>query len=252
MKKGVVSIFLIIFTLAFAINISSALDIPNYQDKYVNDFAGIFTGEQIGSLRTILSNIDQNTTAEEVVVTIKDCGGDYDGFAMQLVEKWKIGKADKDNGLLVLYCQTEKKLIVKTGYGIEGILPDSKVGRMLDEFYVPLRDTGKISEGIVLVSQEYAKVLTENRDEILSGQASGSSNNETDWITILFWLFIVYIIFSKILGRIYKGKKKKDLPWFFPIFIPVGSSNSSGGFGGGGFSGGGFGGGGFGGGGASR
>jgi uncharacterized protein len=249
MKKEIPAFLLL---LILVLPLISSLEVPNYSNKYVNDFGKRFSESEVLGLQTLLYNLDQNTTAEVSVVTINECGLDYNGYAMQIVDKWKIGKSDKDNGLLILYCLDVKKIVVKTGYGLEGILPDSKVGRLLDDYYVPLRDSGKTKEGIIAVTEQYAKVIEENKAEVISGQAGRSSSSDVDWLTMVFWFFIVYVIISKIIGAIYKNKKKKDLPWFFPIFIPIRSGNSSGGFSGGGFGGGGFGGGGFGGGGASR
>jgi uncharacterized membrane protein YgcG len=52
-----------------------AQDIPNYTDKHVNDFAGVFSVEQASELRAIFSQVDQNTTAEMTVLTVDTQGG---------------------------------------------------------------------------------------------------------------------------------------------------------------------------------
>ncbi|MBP7708577.1 TPM domain-containing protein [Candidatus Pacearchaeota archaeon] len=246
----------IFVSLVFFISLALAANIPNYQDKYVNDFASILTLQQTSELRTLFAYIDENTTAEVVFVSSSDCGGDYDGYAMQIAETWKIGKADKDNGLLILYCLTEKKITVKTGYGLEGILPDSKVGRFLDQYYVPQRDAGNISQGIVDFSYGVSDEILKNREEILSGQLP-----KIDYFYFIF-LFIILLVIGSIIYTFSKRDKKgfSDFLVFFfidflvrmiiysIIFRGGNRSGSGGGFSGGG----GFGGGGFGGGGASR
>jgi uncharacterized protein len=226
--------------------------IPNYKDKYVNDFAGVFSSGQVSELRGLLYYIDMNTTAEIVVVTDNECAskGGQSQYATEILSTWKVGKADKDNGLVVLYCKAENKIWASTGYGLEGILPDSKIGRMLDETYVPLRDAGNATEGILAFMESVAVVIEENRAEVLSGQANKANSAPDFWIYIIIF-FWIYFIISKIIGRVYK-KKGKNMPWFVPLFIPIRSGGSSGGFGAGGFGGGGFGGGMGGGGGAGR
>lgn len=183
-----------------------AAEFPSHYDDYVNDFAEMFNAEQTSSLRFLLNEVRTNTTAEVVVVTATDCTLDFDKYAVDLATNWGIGKADKDNGLLILYCQNVNKLVVKTGYGLEGILPDSKIGRMLDNFYVPLRDEGKLNEGIILFTEETAKVLQENREEIISGQAAGSKSNFGTWI---FFILAILIIIS-IISVIKKSKIKSE------------------------------------------
>ncbi len=249
MKK---SIFLFSILLTLVLISTVAADIPNYYDKYVDDFAKFLNADETNALRTMLYQTDQNTTAEVVVVIVNDTGSyALSEYAVKIFDEWKVGKADKDNGLVILYSVSDKKIWVSTGYGLEGILPDSKLGRMLDDYYVPLRDQGQTKEGIINFTEEVVKVLNANRDEIISGQAGGSSGG-ISVEDILFWAFFAYIILGGILGQIYKGKKKKNLPWFIPIFFPIRSSGPGTFSGGGGFGGGGFGGGGGGGGGAGR
>ena len=249
MKKG--AIFIIILTGIFLLSFCIAAELPRYEDPYVNDFAGVFSASEVYDLRVVLDYVKQNTTAEMVIVTDNECAshGGSSQYAFDLARAWGVGKSDKDNGLLVLYCKEENKIWVTVGYGLEGILPDSKIGRMLDENYVPFRDAGNVSEGIIQFTLATVDVLEENKEEIKSGLTSGSSGGLDIWV-ILFILFWIYIVVSAILSSIFKNRPRSSLPWFIPLFLP--SSRSSGGFGGGGFSGGGFGGGGFGGGGAGR
>ncbi len=47
-------------------------------------------------------------------------------YAINLAESWKIGGSDEDNGVLILLALTERKIDVEVGYGLEGVLPDSK------------------------------------------------------------------------------------------------------------------------------
>jgi uncharacterized protein len=250
------SLLLIFFSLVFV----SSATIPQYTDKYVNDFGKILSPTQVSDLRTLFYSIDINTTAEVVFVSDTECAskGGQSQYALDILNSWKVGKADKNNGMVILYCKQENKIFVSVGYGLEGILPDSKIGRYLDDYYVPLRNENKTVEGIISFSQQMALVLSENAQEIISGKASPDyQGSGMDAWTIIMIAFFVYVIISKIFGAIfrnkYKGKKRSSWPWFVPIFLPIGrSSGSSGGFGGGGFGGGGFGGGMGGGGGAGR
>ncbi|MDD5416735.1 MAG: TPM domain-containing protein, partial [Candidatus Aenigmarchaeota archaeon] len=137
MKKILLVLVLILSAAVFA-------QVPNYQDKYVNDFANIFIENETIELRYLFSNIDEQTTAEMTLLTVDTIAPmEMSQYAQEVFDKWKIGKADKDNGLLILYSKEENKIWVSVGYGLEGILPDSKIGRILDETYVPLRDQNR-------------------------------------------------------------------------------------------------------------
>src|SRR3989344_2379455 len=187
-KNFLVKQVLILFVILFFLANTSAQELPNFQDKYVNDFAHLFDGNETSQLRALLINVEQNTTAEVVVVTINTTSPLSPAqYRTELFNFWKIGKEDKDNGLLILYSLTENRIEVETGYGLEGILPDSKLGRMLDDYYVPSRDSGKVQEGIVSFTNEVSKVIKDNSEEVIAGKAGAQKS--------LFWIFLIPVIF---------------------------------------------------------
>jgi uncharacterized protein len=178
----------VFLVLALAVS-ASAQGFPQYQDDYVNDFAHVFTAGEVSHLRSVLASVRENTTAEVVLVTVETAEptglADY---ATELFTRWGIGKKGKDNGLLLIYAKNESKFRAVTGYGIEGILPDSKLGRMLDDYYVPYRDAGNVSYGIILFTEEVSKVIKGDNDATSGGTGSGSSGD--------FWLAMVFIIIA--------------------------------------------------------
>lgn len=192
-KKAGLVILSIILLFNSLILINS--EIPKATNKYVNDFANILTEPEKAYLQTLLFEVDQNTTAEVVIVTIESLQGeDISKYTVDLASEWKVGKADKDNGLVILYAKQENKIFAATGYGLEGILPDSKVGRLLDEYYVPLRDQNKSKEGIIEFTNNIVQVINENKEEVLSGNA-GSKNDNTIVFIILGLIIFIFIIF---------------------------------------------------------
>src|SRR3989344_86534 len=261
-------LFMLLIILTFNINAQS---FPDYYDKYVDDFAHIFNNDQVNELRNTLIEVDRNTTAEVVVVTINSTEPlTPSQYRTELFNKWKIGKADNDNGLLILYSLKENRIEIETGYGLEGILPDSKLGRMLDEDYVPYRDKNEVAQGIILFTKDVAKVIQDNKEEVLSPNKDYSYKTNVLFFLFPFAFLIIFIItiykiintggrkckkdrlHMKYIGLVAgyyvykcaKGHTEKMEKSFFNNHLG-GRYNS--GFGGGGFSGGGFSGGGFGG-----
>jgi uncharacterized protein len=257
MKKEFVLLgfaFILLFSL---VGVYSLEGFPSAKNKYVNDFASVLTTEQQGQLISLFGGVEADTTAQVVFVSLNSINGsDISQYATELGQSWGVGQSDVDNGIVILYVLDIKKIYVAIGYGVEGILPDSKVGRLLDENYVPLRDAGNLSLGIVSFSEQIAQVLEDNKEEIKSGKASGNSKSNVDWTYIIFiiiWILIIVMAMKRRYKDSRKNKNKSSFPWWILFFLPSRSSGSgsgfSGGFGGGG---GGFGGGGFGGGGAGR
>ena len=235
-------IFLLIFAVLL-ISFAFAQEFPSPQDKYVNDFANVLNLTQQEDLKYLFQIVENNTTAEMVFVSLDSINGaDMSQYSFDLGNAWGVGKKDKDNGLLILYVKDINKIWVATGYGLEGILPDSKIGRLLDETYVPLRDSGDVANGILAFSYVAANELVINGEEI----KSSNGNKELTFWEIILIIVVVLIVFFVIFSIIssFKHSNRKN-SWGENSYRTSSSS-------GGGFSGGGFGGGSFGGGGAGR
>ena len=185
-------IFLILVLVFLAINVSGQ-EFQRHYDLHLNDFDHIFNSEQSQYLEKLLAELEENTSAEVVIVTVSSTMPyTPQEYRTKLFDAWDIGKEDKDNGLLILYVTGENRIEVETGYGLEGMLPDSKVGRMLDDYYVPLRDEGNVNEGIIFFTEEVAIVIEENADEVMSGNAGGNTSRTKS--VILMIIFIIIII----------------------------------------------------------
>ncbi len=62
---------------------------------------------------------------------------------------WGIGKKGRDNGVLFLVSKGDRRTEIETGDGIEGILPDAKVGNILRKQVTPQFKQGKFEAGIL-------------------------------------------------------------------------------------------------------
>ena len=40
-------------------------------------------------------------------------------YATELAHKWGIGQKDEDNGILLLVSKEERRITIRTGYGVE-------------------------------------------------------------------------------------------------------------------------------------
>lgn len=259
MKRGefrfVLSGILLISVIVFSFVSVGALEFPGAENRYVNDFAGVLNDGQRAELIELFGSVDKETSAEIVFVSLESIdGAAISDYAIQLGQEWGVGKADKDNGFIILYVSDLGKIFAASGYGVEGILPDSKIGRLLDENYVPLRDSGDLGGGIVEFSKKVSGVMFDNAEEIMSGESSGKlSTGEIIWQLMPFLIWVLIFVFF-LIGNYKRARKKEkysDFPWWMLLFMPSGRGRGFGGGLSGGF-GGGFGGGGFGGGGAGR
>ena len=136
---------------------------------YVNDFAHVLTPEGSRIIEDLCAEVHNQAGADLVVVTVKtlDDGQSIEEFTAELEEKWKIGKKGEDRSALVVLSLDPRRLRVETGYGLEGILPDAKVGRILDPA-VPDARSGNYDQAMMTIVQGLADVIAVDRGVALT------------------------------------------------------------------------------------
>ena len=130
--------------------------------RYVSNPDGVLSAQAVSKLDEALKSIWDATSAEVVVVAIDETdSGDIDDFATKLFEKWGIGKKDNDNGLLILVSKNDRKVTIRTGYGMEGVLPDVVCGRIIRNDMLPRFRSGDYDGGVTAAVQAINTYLTD-------------------------------------------------------------------------------------------
>ena len=140
-KIAKIAVFLVVIGISiicfFSPVYAQDIDYPDYTG-YVNDFAGLMDSASISDLETLIDGVEKNTGAEIAVVTIDSLEGiTIEEYAVELFEYWGIGKADEDNGILVLVALLDREVRIEVGYGLEGVITDLEAGRIIDDIIVP-------------------------------------------------------------------------------------------------------------------
>ena len=82
-----------------------------------------------GEQQQLNAQLDAFETAsgiQLVVVTLPNLQGyEIEEFGYQLGRAWGIGQRGKNNGVLLIVAQAERKVRIEVGYGLEGALTDA-------------------------------------------------------------------------------------------------------------------------------
>lgn len=139
MKTKISVLLLLLF-----IGISAMGQVPPKPDppRLVNDFAGIFTPEQVKSLEDTLVAFSKRTSNQIVVVTLPDLGGlDRAQMATKIGQEWGVGKADHDNGVVLLIKpktpDSNGEVFIAPGIGLEGAIPDGACSSIIRKNVIP-------------------------------------------------------------------------------------------------------------------
>jgi uncharacterized protein len=222
---------------------------------FVNDFADMISPQAEAAMSSIAREVKTKTGAEIAVATIKTTGGrDIEEYSVDLYMDWGIGEKGKDNGVLLLVALDDRNLWIKTGYGLEGTIPDAVAHVIYREVLRPGFRSGQYDQALVTAVRMIAERILAESGQTLSYSDSLPGAYTLDrrpaggippWVVGL--LFILFPIFITLLVRRASGGRYGRRYGGFWI---GGMGGSSGGFGGGfgGFGGGAAGGGGAGGG----
>lgn len=99
----------------------------NHIDIYnnINDYAGIIEEEFIEKIDRSIKSIEDITSVEIAIVTVESLEGrPIDEVALELFNKFGVGKKDYNNGILLLVSKDENQFRIEIGIGLEDILSD--------------------------------------------------------------------------------------------------------------------------------
>lgn len=117
---------------------------------FVSDFEQIFSLEQRLELEKTLKNYEKESEREIAIVTVNSIEPylDIASYSMDLANEWGIGKADKDNGLLILISSSLREVRISTGYGTEKKLTDKICKEIIDQMMIPQFKIERYFEGV--------------------------------------------------------------------------------------------------------
>ena len=124
---------------------------------HVVDRAGLLTAEEEGRIVRRLEQHEAATTDQVVVVTVESLQGlEIERFGFVLGNHWGVGRADADNGVLLIVAPPERKVRIEVGNGLERVLTNDRAAQIIRAMLPRLR------EG------DYARALDTGVGEILA------------------------------------------------------------------------------------
>lgn len=169
-------------------------EVPNVyiadSTRFVSNPDGILSDETVRQLDRDLAELRRTTTAEVAVVVIDDLKDtdDVDRFATDLFTEWGIGKADRDNGVLVLLVKDQRAVTIRTGQGAEGVVTDLAAGRIIRNVMTPHFREGDYDSGIISGVQRITDLIA---DPSVAGDIRSSQRDgESDGSDILWNIFV--------------------------------------------------------------
>ena len=118
-------------------------------NTWVSDPDNLIFSDVEKLLNDKISIIEQKSSCEIALVVLKSIGKDNPAdFSVNLFNYWKVGKAGKNNGLLILIVMDQRRVEFKTGYGLEATLTDKECVDIQQNYMVPNFKSGDYARGL--------------------------------------------------------------------------------------------------------
>jgi uncharacterized protein len=201
------------------------------------DRTGTLTASTCAKVVGVLGADERATTDEIALAIVPTTGGDpIETWATGLFNAWGVGKAGKDNGVLLVIALEDHRLRIATGDGARTRLTDYGAQVIIDSTITPLLRAGRTEDAVLAGLDEIrrslghsitsANALTTVTDDDIraltpSGPDSGSGGG-SNAIWLLFGLLVIVPIGSRIFssymksahGAEYEGLADSEKPWW--------------------------------------
>lgn len=237
--------FILLLQCFFAACATAAPQIPPKPTAaagiYVQDYAQVLSAEDKRRLLSIGQELDDKTTAQLAVVTVKTLDGQpIEDYALAILREWGIGSKEKNNGALIVVAVQDRRSRIEVGYGLEGLLTDGLTGRIQDQAMIPYFRKGNYAAGIVngyavtasLIAKDAGVQLTSINSEQIAVPAKTTNNTDQEypfWLKLLIGAGIVLLL---IIDNLFLGGVLTQM-LFFMFLRGRGGGGGRGGFGGG-------------------
>ena len=181
----------------------------------VIDEAKILSASDKQAIETKLRSLNDRGLAQAAVVIVPTTNGeDIFDYSMKVADRWKLGKKDTDQGLLMVVAVNDRKMYILTGYGLEGTLPDAVAKRIISDDITPRFKQGDYAGGITAGINRIEERLTTDpailkqadANRVNTNANSNAQSNQEGGIPLIFlgfFGFVAGMILTSILGRFF-------------------------------------------------
>lgn len=106
---------------------------------WVNDYEGLYSAQEVDSLRQLIVDYEQATTNEIYILTIDDINpyDDLTNYSDALFNVWQPGKKDKDNGMIFVISRELGELRIVNGSDYDKSFTNDECHYIINQIIIP-------------------------------------------------------------------------------------------------------------------
>ncbi len=193
---------LISFLICIGFIAYAEVAIPTLNSR-VTDLTKTLTAEQATHIDEKLAALEKNKGSQVTVLIIPTTKPeDIEGFSFRVVNKWKVGRENIDDGVLLTIAKNDHKMRIEVGDGLEGIITDVSAGRIIKEYIAPEFRQGRFYEGILAGVRQIENLIKGEPLPAPSTSQGSFSDNEAALPFIAIGSSFLAPFLASIFGRI--------------------------------------------------
>ena len=233
--------FVSILFFLFLANPIFALSVPSLTSPIV-DNANLISDGVEQNINNQLQELSNSTGIQLAVLTIPTLENEVlESYSMKVAETWILGSAEKDTGVLLLIALEERSIRIEVGYGLEGVLTDTKCGLIIRNIIAPEFRNGNYQAGIVNAVNNIVGLVKGDESLVSKKVLNESSGDSSAFIFMGIVLLYGFIFVMAVVTSKKRGPRTGTRTTPYVHHVPRNFGSGGGGFSGGGGS---FGGGG--------
>jgi uncharacterized protein len=192
---------ILVLVLAFLYPVWAQTLVPQPQGR-ISDFAQVLDPTSKEKLNALAAEVAQQSTAEIAVVVVETTAPlTPKQYATELFNRWGVGKQGTDSGVLVLLAVADRRIEIETGYGVEGILPDGRVGEIIRTAMLPHFTRNAWGEGLIAGTQQLAQILLQEYKAPSTPAEPAAPSAPLGWFVVLAVSVAVGVLLLRAIGK---------------------------------------------------
>lgn len=150
----ILALLLVFFTLP-----TLAVTVPSMEGT-VTDPTGLLNHWQREALIDQLNLLNRHTGTQTAVLVVRTTDGEtIEEYARQTFNRWRLGDARRNDGILLLVAWQDRRVRIEVGIGLEEMVTNALAKRIIDEYMIPAFKEDDLNLGLIRGVEGISTVL---------------------------------------------------------------------------------------------
>lgn len=177
------------------------LPVPALSGRVVDTTATLDQARR-AALEAQLEAIEKRSGSQVAVLVVPSTGPEpIEAYAIRVAEQWRLGRADVDDGVLLVVAMDDRRMRIEVGYGLEGAIPDAVAKRIIAEQMAPRFREGDFAGGLAAAVDSIGRAIAgEGLPPPAPGAARDGEGEGTDWLSLLLFIAFAGFLLTRMFG----------------------------------------------------